>query len=78
MPMQIRLDGKDLSTQSVIHRQGLQDVITPAEGITRYGNGTSVTISGPDVYRNGSTGQHLVVTSYYDADFPTVIADTYV
>jgi hypothetical protein len=80
IPLQIIIDGKDLSNQSIVLQQGLSDTITPPEGITRYINGTSILLSGPDVRQNGTVGRHLIVTCYYANPYlyPRVILDTYV
>ncbi|MFA5267439.1 MAG: hypothetical protein WC379_05665 [Methanoregula sp.] len=78
IPMQISIDGKDLSNQSVIRQQGLSDTITPPEGIIRYMNETTVLLTGPDIAQNGSAGRHVIVTSHYYPFFPVIILDTYV
>jgi hypothetical protein len=75
-PMQIMVDDRDFSNQSVIQEQGLTDTISPPEGISGYTNGLSVTISGPEIARNESTGRHIYVTSYYDRNNPWVVIDT--
>jgi hypothetical protein len=77
-PMQIKIDDMDFSNQSIIQQQGLKDTINPPEGITRYGNDTSIIMSGADITPNGSIEHHIVVTSYYEQAFPTVILDKYV
>jgi len=77
-PLQIMVDDRDFSNQSVIRQQGLSDTISPYEGITEYADGLSVTLSGPEIARNASTGRHIYVTSYYDQRNPWVVVDTHV
>jgi hypothetical protein len=77
-PLQIRVDDRDFSNQSIIRQQGLSDTINPQEGITQYTDGLSVTISGPDIARNESTGRHIYVISYYNQKNPWVVVDTHV
>jgi len=75
LPMQITIDGKDFSNQSVIRQQGLNDTMTPPEGISVYGNGTSILITGPDIIKNGSVGRHIVVTCISEHGRVRVIVD---
>ncbi|MDO9326701.1 MAG: hypothetical protein Q7T80_17255 [Methanoregula sp.] len=75
-PLQILVDGRDFSNQSLIREQGLSDTITPPGGITTYIDGSSVTLSGPDLRRSGSSRTHLYVVSYYNQQNPWVVVDT--
>jgi len=76
LPLQIMVDDKDFSNQSVILEQGLTDTISSPEGVTDYTDGSSVTLSGPEITRNESTGRHIYVISYYDGNNPWVVVDT--
>jgi hypothetical protein len=75
-PLQIKVDDRDFSNQSLIRQQGLTDTISPPEGITEYVDGSSIILSGPELARNESTGRHIYVISYYNQQNPWVVVDT--
>ncbi|MFA6361931.1 hypothetical protein [Methanoregula sp.] len=77
-PLQILVDDRDFSNQSLIQDQDLSDTINPHEGITTYVDGSSVTLSGPDLIRSSSSGTHIYVVSYYNQQNPWVVVDTHV
>jgi hypothetical protein len=75
-PLQIMVDDRDFSNQSVIRQQGLSATINPSDGITEYVDGSSIILSGPELARNESTGRHIYVISNYDQNNPWVVVDT--
>jgi hypothetical protein len=75
-PLQIFVDDRDFSNQSLIEKQRLPDTITPPEGITTYADGSTVTLSGPDLAGNSSFTRHIYVVSYFDREKPSVVVDT--
>jgi hypothetical protein len=75
-PLQIFVDDRDFSNQSLIQEQGLADTINPPEGILTYIDGSSVTLSGPELEGNRSSGIHLYVVSYFDPNNGYVVVDT--
>jgi len=75
-PLQIMVDDRDFSNQSLIREQGLSDTINPPEGITTYVDGSSVTLSGPELMRSSSSGTYIYVVSYYNQQNPWVVVDT--
>jgi hypothetical protein len=58
----ISLDGRDVSNQAVIDKEGLSDTIDPPEGLM-YANGSQVVLEGPEV-QNKSHAPHLDVKKY--------------
>jgi hypothetical protein len=75
-PLQIFIDDRDFSNQSLIREMGLTDSINPPEGITAYADGSTVVLSGPEIAGNGSSGCHVYVVSYFDSEHPIVVVDT--
>jgi hypothetical protein len=75
-PLQIFVDDWDFSNQSLIEKQGLPDKITPPGGIMTYVDGSTVTLSGPDLAGNSSFPRHIYVISYFDLEKPSVVVDT--
>ncbi len=75
-PLQIFIDDRDFSNQSLIWGQGLTDTINPPEGITTYVDGSTVIISGPEIAGNSSSGRHIYVISYFDQENPIAVVDT--
>jgi hypothetical protein len=74
--LQIFVDNRDFSNQSLIRKKGLPDTINPPEGITTYVDGSTVILSGPDLAGNSSFPRHIYVVSYYDQENPWVVVDT--
>lgn len=77
-PLQVFVDGRDFSNQSVILGQGLTDTISPGDGINNYSKDSSFIIQGPNVRNDDGRKRDVVVISFYDRDNPWVIVDTVV
>lgn len=75
-PLQIFIDDRDFSNQSLIQMQGLTDTINPLGGITTYADGSAVVLSGPEIAGNSSSERHVYVVSYFDQQHPIVVVDT--
>ncbi len=74
-PLQIMVDDRNFSNQSLIRQQGLFATISPSDGITEYIDGSSIILSGPELARNESAGRHIYVVSYYIENNPWVVVD---
>lgn len=73
-PPIIRINGKDVSTQSVIQQQGIQCRIEPAEGLA-YREESTVILTGEEASINRSKTTQVVVVSYNGSPLPVTLYD---
>jgi hypothetical protein len=71
----ISVDGKDVSTQSLATGSGLKDTLTPPEGLLYHDNAT-VSLRGKDISGNRTAPIHLmIIVTYRDPDNRAIIGD---
>lgn len=73
--LNITVDEKDVSTQSILTNSRLNNTIDPPEGLL-YWDGSSVILQGDDILGNDTVPVHLnVIATYPDLEYKTVICD---